>query len=341
MNGYKAEISIIIPVFNAGKDLARCIDSILAQTYSNYEVIVVNDGSTDESGQLCDEYARLDKRVRVIHIMNSGVSVARNKGIDLAKGKWVMFIDADDWIYPNTLQTVIDVQKRKEYDTVCINAVKAIDDSLERMKAFSVEDYVVDENESNEIVEALYYVRNDKKHFGDMLRAVWGKLLLLDIIKMNNIQFPIGMPLGEDAAFLSSYFQYSKKNYFLNEYLYVYKISEESAVGKYRSNMHELQRLEYEFIKKNLGTYKKINYNNVLFNFIIECDRQMIRNIRKKKCTVYRMVKEYHGYAINRNYKEVDKYSLKNIKVKKKHMPLCLAIKYKLSALSTLLGMFL
>jgi len=93
-------ISIIIPIYNVAPYLPRCIDSILRQTHTNIEVILVNDGSTDASGNICDEYARMDGRVQVIHQKNSGVSAARNTGIDAASGEWFGFIDSDDWIEP-------------------------------------------------------------------------------------------------------------------------------------------------------------------------------------------------------------------------------------------------
>lgn len=96
MNSYSPEVSVIIPVFNAGEDLKKFIDSILVQTSSNYEVILIDNVSTDESGQICDQYEKLDERIRSFHIVNSGVSVTRNKGLGESKGKWEMFIDADD-----------------------------------------------------------------------------------------------------------------------------------------------------------------------------------------------------------------------------------------------------
>ena len=91
-------ISVIIPVFNAEKYLRRCLDSVLSQTYENLEVILVDDGSTDNSGSICEEYAVIDKRVRVFHQVNAGVSSARNQGISLVSGEYLTFLDADDYI---------------------------------------------------------------------------------------------------------------------------------------------------------------------------------------------------------------------------------------------------
>lgn len=102
-------ISIIVPVYNSEKTLCRCVDSILAQTYQNFELILIDDGSIDQSGKICDDYVRLDSRVRVFHKKNGGVSAARNVGLDNAKGTWLTFIDSDDYIQENYLSYIISV----------------------------------------------------------------------------------------------------------------------------------------------------------------------------------------------------------------------------------------
>ena len=91
-------ISVIVPVYNVEKYLNRCVESIMNQTYKNLQIILIDDGSNDRSGKICDEYAEKDKRIEVIHKENAGVSAARNKGLDKAKGEWITFVDADDWI---------------------------------------------------------------------------------------------------------------------------------------------------------------------------------------------------------------------------------------------------
>ena len=104
-------ISVIIPVYNSEKYLHKCIDSVLSQSYTNFEVILVNDGSTDKSGAICDEYAEKDEKVRVFHKENGGVSSARNLGIEKAIGKYVCFIDSDDWVYDKLLESFFSLDK--------------------------------------------------------------------------------------------------------------------------------------------------------------------------------------------------------------------------------------
>ena len=109
-------VSIIIPVYNAGAYLERSLKSICEQSFSNLEIILVDDGSTDDSPGLCDEWALKDYRIRVYHQKNGGVSVARNMGLTLASGEYVMFVDADDWIAPDTVQTLYELLQEHQAD---------------------------------------------------------------------------------------------------------------------------------------------------------------------------------------------------------------------------------
>jgi len=110
MNDIK--ISVILPVYNVEKYLRKCIDSILNQTHINYELIIIDDGSTNNSGNIYDEYKLKDNRIQVIHQNNQGLSVARNVGIDLAKGKYITFIDSDDYIDKKYLETLYTIIKK-------------------------------------------------------------------------------------------------------------------------------------------------------------------------------------------------------------------------------------
>lgn len=112
------QISVIIPVYKAEKFLHRCLDSILAQTYSNWELLLVNDGSPDNSGAICEEYAAKDARIKVFHKENGGVSAARNTALERAKGVFVTFVDSDDWIDKDCLNTCINNMINNELDLV-------------------------------------------------------------------------------------------------------------------------------------------------------------------------------------------------------------------------------
>ncbi|MEH7226821.1 glycosyltransferase, partial [Bacillus sp. JJ1566] len=119
------EISIIVPIYNVENFLQSCIDSILEQTLKNFEVILVNDGSTDSCGELCNYYAQIDTRIKVIHKKNGGVSSARNAGLNIAKGKYIAFVDPDDTIEPMMYCELIKTAKKFNADIV-VSPIKSI-----------------------------------------------------------------------------------------------------------------------------------------------------------------------------------------------------------------------
>lgn len=105
-------VTIIVPVYNVDKYLKRCIDSILCQTFCDWKLLLIDDGSTDKSASICDEYVKLDTRIKVVHKKNEGVSTARNLGIKLAKGKYITFIDSDDWIEKDFLEIIVSEKEK-------------------------------------------------------------------------------------------------------------------------------------------------------------------------------------------------------------------------------------
>lgn len=112
-------VSVIVPVYNVEQFLPRCVDSLLAQTYDNLEILLVDDGSKDSSGSICDAYAAKDSRIRVIHKENGGLSSARNAGLDVAKGDFIAFLDSDDWIEPEAYETMLDLAEKYDVKLVC------------------------------------------------------------------------------------------------------------------------------------------------------------------------------------------------------------------------------
>ena len=121
-------ISVIIPVYNIEKYIARCIESVIAQTYHNLEILLIDDGSTDSSGRICDEYSAKDSRIRVIHQENKGLAEVRNVGLREAKGEWIQFVDGDDWIDPETLQSCYSYAQEYNADIVCFRYVHEYED---------------------------------------------------------------------------------------------------------------------------------------------------------------------------------------------------------------------
>lgn len=120
-------VSVIIPVYNVEEYLRKCVDSVLNQTYKNLEIILVDDGSTDSSGKICDEYVEKDERISAVHQKNGGLSVARNSGLSEAEGKYVYFLDSDDYITDNALETLVEIAEKDNSDIVFFDAVSFAD----------------------------------------------------------------------------------------------------------------------------------------------------------------------------------------------------------------------
>ena len=113
------KISVIVPVYKVESYLGKCLDSIIGQTYHILEIILIDDGSPDRCGEICDEYAAKDPRIHVIHQQNAGLSAARNAGLDIASGDYIMFVDSDDWVEKNTCETVLMIAQQQQADIVC------------------------------------------------------------------------------------------------------------------------------------------------------------------------------------------------------------------------------
>lgn len=172
------KISIIVPVYQVEKYIAQCIQSIQDQTFTNFELILINDGSKDRSGEICDYYANDDKRIKVIHTKNSGAAAARNKGLDIASGEYIVFVDGDDYIDPNMLQRLYDQIKESSYDLVVCNFLNLHTDSKKDFHLSMKEEIVTGR-------EVLAH-RKNQKNFG-VWTIVWNKIYKKEIF--NHLRF--------------------------------------------------------------------------------------------------------------------------------------------------------
>lgn len=230
------QFSIIVPVYKAEKYIHSCIESILTQQCKDFELLLIDDGSPDKSGEICDDYARADKRIRVFHQQNKGVSAARNTGLDNATGRYILFVDADDMLYPNALSVL-----KQKLDTSDIN-IDFIQFSLNN--EYNI--YETDDKFSD-ILNSIDYVQA-----GTMNVCIGGSLFNNDIIKINHLRFNELIKYAEDQVFIFDYLKYSKSNIRINDVLYFYRINSSSAVRNMNSE---------EVIKsiKTLDDYKRTN----------------------------------------------------------------------------------
>lgn len=197
-------ISVIVPIYNTGSILAECIESILNSTYRDFELILVNDGSTDDSLEVCREFCRKDDRIRLIDQENQGASVARNKGLESCKGEWVVFVDSDDSIFPDYLSFVAEERSADllifDYTIGKSRKTRA----AEKDRALSISLNSV-EDRADLIERLLRYQPLSKGGHVD-LRAPWGKAYRKSVLDRYSIRFAQGLRIGEDALFNIEFF---------------------------------------------------------------------------------------------------------------------------------------
>lgn len=211
-------VSIIVPVYNVEKYLRKCIDSIINQTFQNIEIILVNDGSKDSSGQICDDYKLKDRRIIVIHKENGGLSSARNAGLDIAKGDYVMFVDSDDYVEPQFCEVPLKLALKKNVDIVSFGYNKVFDNG-QNLNRKTNNPRLIDSSEG--IKEII--VKKDI-----IFSFAWNKLYRLSLF--NDVRYPIGKTY-EDQATTYLLFHKAMQIYVADAilYNYVYRKSSISA----------------------------------------------------------------------------------------------------------------
>lgn len=202
------EVSVIIPVFNAEKTLNKCVESLLKQTFRDFELLLINDGSQDRSGDICNKYAQKDQRIKVFHKENGGVSSARNIGLKVAKGEYIVFCDADDWV---SEQYLSNLWNDKQYD-LSVSSYYEVSDS---MQGYRFNDIIC---ETKDKIGTLY-----RDHISQiLLRTPWGKLWKRKIIMDHAIFFDPLIKSGQDTVWCFQYYQHvrSIKMVSANDYFY-------------------------------------------------------------------------------------------------------------------------
>lgn len=220
------KVSIIVPVYKAEPYIRKCIDSILSQTFTNFELLLIDDGSPDNCGKICDEYAELDTRVHVFHKENGGVSAARNLGLDHAKGDYVCFIDSDDWIDPDMLETLIGWEQKKQTDLLffglkCESVVDCSDTMELLQKISGVYEGI------NSVIKACYILETN-----EIFGWTCNKLFRNCIIQDHHIKFNEEISIQEDHIFTLAYLKYVTCLAIYSYFPYHYRITADSLTNR-------------------------------------------------------------------------------------------------------------
>lgn len=298
------EVSIVIPIYNVEKYLNRCIESVINQTFSEIEVIALNNGSTDNSLNILKEYAKRDKRIRIIDNDNIGVSEARNIGIMEAKGKYIVFVDSDDWIDSNMIEILYKNISINSCDLVMCTYVREFENHSKE-KVFNLPEvnlYVDNEVKEQLLRKLVGPVGKELSNpeYLDALGTVWAKIYKASMLKEKYLRFvdlrEIGS--GEDTLFNIYVFNEVNKVILLNKPMYHYwRGNSNSITSRYIPNFVEKRRNYFNYMKdfiknNNLGNEYEIALNNrictsVLGMGLLECSKSndisffdKIRNIK-------------------------------------------------------------
>lgn len=283
------EISIIVPIYNVEKYMEKCINSILNQTFNDFELLLINDGSTDKSGEICDLYAKADKRIKVIHKDNSGVSDTRNLGIKKSCGKYIQFIDPDDWIEKDLLRNVYKIIEEEKSDIVFFGMKRENFSNGEIIEKIASEELTNSIN-INKNYDAIRLMKEDLFGF------TWCKLFKSSIIKSNSIFFDKRLYLAEDEKFTCYYYSYINKISIIRKSYYHYVIygSERNTLCKSKVN--------------------SIFNKDIIFEAWIKCLSNDLKDIKVNKFLTNRAFTSLYEEIWNVCY---SKYNNKKLKIKK------------------------
>lgn len=266
-------VSIIVPVYNSENSLARCVDSILNQTFKDFELILLDDGSTDTSGKICDSYSEKDERVHVVHKENSGVSDTRNHGIEIAEGKYLQFLDSDDWITPEATGLFVRTAEENRCDMVIADFYRVVGERVSTKGAI----------EQDGMMDRVSYAENMLQKPADFYYGVlWNKLFRREIIETYHLRMDSSVSWCEDFMFNLEYVRHIQSIYALKVPVYYYVKTKGSLVSQGMSVKKTIQ------MKRTVFEY----YNNFCKDVFDE------EGYEKYKVQVYRFLIEAAGDGI-------------------------------------------
>ena len=241
-------VSIIVPVYNAEATISRCIESIITQEYTNFELLLVDDGSRDASGSICDQYADKDSRIRVMHKENTGVSDSRNQALDQARGTYIQFLDSDDWITPNATRLFVDTATHYHCDLVIADFYRVVGERVS-VKGDIEDDCVMTQEEF-----ASHMVENPADFYYGVL---WNKLFRRDIIEKYHLRMDTNISWCEDFMFNLEYIRHAEIFYALQIPIYYY-VKTKGSLASQGMNISKTIRMKLMVFEYYNNFYKHV-----------------------------------------------------------------------------------
>lgn len=249
----KATISVIIPVYNSEACVRRAAESVLVQLNESVELILVNDGSTDRSGEICDEYSRTNPQVKVVHKANGGVSTARNAGLSVADGEYIVFMDSDDYLAPNACEELAKVIREHHPDCIDFgwNYVHHNGEIMPNHQKITKDVLLGDDVVRNLILPPLLHLKKDDDH--NVFDYAWMKVYRRQIIEENSVYFDEGRRSWEDRPFVCHYLKYCHNYYSMSQHLYYYVYTEGSLGQRYSQDFFRLLLVTFRYYVQLFG----------------------------------------------------------------------------------------
>lgn len=266
-------VSVIVPVYNVEKYLEQCVNSILNQSYKLIEIILVNDGSKDSSGELCEILAKRDDRILVVHKDNEGLGLARNTGLKYVKGKYVTFIDSDDYADPDLIENLYSAIKENNADA-CIGGFKRVNDDGKVIYKEIYEKKIYEKEKCT--CELLPRMLGSSPEKSDSIRmSVWNVLYSTEIIRRNNLDFPSEREyISEDIIFDIKFYRYCRRCVVVNNSSYNYRVNNTSLTQSYKKDKFNKVKFLYNEISKMIKRYGLID------ECLVRLQRQYFVNVR-------------------------------------------------------------
>lgn len=241
-------ISVIIPVYNLERYLCRCIDSVLCSTYTDFELILIDDGSTDASPKICEDYTERDSRVRLLRQENQGVSAARNRGLEVCQGEWIVFVDGDDSIAPEFL-ALIDQESRHGPDLMLFECALAEKDLVPRNQKESIR---YGKEDMLTLVQSTLTLRQLREQGNVDFLSVWARAIHRAAIEKYNLRFSKDLFCGEDAFFNIEYLLRAESCAYIPRAVYVYNIHRDSSSRRFNPRLPDNHELLLHKVKQAL-----------------------------------------------------------------------------------------
>lgn len=266
-------VSIVVPVYNVQKYIKECVKSICKQSYKNLEILLIDDGSTDSSSNICDNLAVIDKRISVFHKQNEGLGYTRNYGLKRANGKYIMFVDSDDYIPDDAVKKMLIAAEQENAQLVIGGFVKV----TELKKIIYTETYKKEIFEKEDVKNVLLprMIGSCPEKRDSIFTMAWGKLYLLEDIINNQVLFPSERQIqSEDLAFQLNYMPHLAKVVVIEEIVYFYRQNPLSLTMTYKANRFEELKKVYKYVNK------KIEQNNMPYSSFFRTDKMLFVHLR-------------------------------------------------------------